>query len=328
MKVFVTRVIASNGLQMMREAGLEIIEWREKRNLTQEELIRQCQVVDILVSAGPNKLDEHFFSSCRHLKLVALHAVGFDNVEVLAANSYNIPVANTPGVLSKATADTAFLLMQMVARKAQFHHHRILRGEWNFFDPMANLGIDLYGKTLGIFGLGNIGMEMARLCQQAFGMFVIYHNRSVNPEARELYGAQYVSFDELLTSADILSVHASLNDDNRGIFDQKAFAKMKENAIFINTARGGLHDEKALFQALEDRTIWGAGLDVTNPEPMSSNNPMLKLDNIAITPHIGTTTIQTREAMSRLIAENVILASKSLAIQNPIGECLRANGSI
>ncbi|WP_394341109.1 2-hydroxyacid dehydrogenase [Pararcticibacter amylolyticus] len=317
-KIFITRKITASGVKLMEDAGFSVTEWTEKRDLTQEELIGHCKNYDALVSAGPNKLDKHFLNECRHLKVIALHAVGFDNVDVAEATRLGILVGNTPGVLSKTTADTAFLLMLNVSRKAFYHHQRILNGEWGFFDPTVNLGIELDGKTLGIFGLGNIGTEMAKRCSRAFGMKVIYHNRSRNEEAEKELGAEYVSFDELLDRSDILSVHSSLNKENGAIFNRDVFAKMKSTAIFINTARGAMHDEEALIEALRNGIIWGAGLDVSNPEPMLPHNPLLTMENVAVTPHIGTSTEETRVEMVRLIAENIIAGLKGQSLPYPV----------
>ncbi len=313
-KVFVTRVITHSAVKRMRDAGLIVEEWKERRGLSQDELIEKCKDVDILVNVGAAKLDATFLNACKHLKLIALHAVGYDNVDIAAATAAGIPIGNTPGVVSRATASTAFMLMQMAARKALFHHRRIAAGEWKFFDPIANLGIDLYGKTLGVFGLGNIGEEMARLSKDAFGMKILYHNRNRTVEAEERLEAQYCSFDELLKRSDVISVHASLNDDNAGVFNYSTFSKMKPEAIFVNTARGGLHNEQELIRALQEGKLGAAALDVTNPEPMSPENVLLTMPNAIVLPHIGTSTIETREEMVRLIADNVLAAAQGEAI--------------
>jgi glyoxylate reductase len=312
--VFITRRIATAGLQLLQQAGITINEWLEKRELTPAELISHCKAHDALLSVGPNKLTADFLHACPHLKVIALHAVGFDNVAVDEATRLKIPVGNTPGVLSGATADTAFLLMLAVSRKAFYLHRTILNGKWPFFEPTENLGQELNGKTLGIVGLGKIGFEMAKKCQGAFNMKVIYHNRHPNPKAEAAFGATLVSFDELLQQSDVVSVHVNLSEETRNLFSKPAFAKMKPNAIFINTARGGIHNEADLLEALQEQTIWGAGLDVTNPEPMAPDNPLLKLPNVAVLPHIGSATRETRDQMAILAAENIIagLAGKPL----------------
>jgi len=306
MKVFITRIIPESGLQLLRKAGIEITQWEEKRELTDQELIDHCKKADALLTAGRSKIDGNFLKACSHLKVISLFATGFDNVDIDEANRQKIAIGHTPDVLSKATADIAFLLMQNVARKAFFHHKRIEKGSWNFFEPTANLGIDLQGKTLGILGLGKIGFEMAKSSKGAFEMDIIYHNRSTNEEAETRLGARKVSFAELLEQSDVISVHANLTDETRGLFNKETFAKMKPNAIFINTARGPIHNEKDLLEALQKEVIWGAGLDVTNPEPMDRDNILLHMPNVAVLPHIGSSTESTRNDMAILAAQNVI----------------------
>jgi glyoxylate reductase len=309
MKVFITRIISEAGLKLLRDAGIDIIEWRKKRPLSKEELIAACQGVDALLSVG-SKVDRDFLESCKHLKVIALHSVGYDHVDVPVATALGIPVGNTPGVLSAATADTAFLLMLATSRKAFYLHKSIAKGNWSFFEPTANLGIELRGKTLGVFGLGKIGLEMARCCKHAYGMKILYHNRSTNPDAEAELGASMVDFDELLAQSDVLSVHTALTPETEGVFNALVFAKMKPTAIFINTARGGIHHEADLIQALEAGTIWGAGLDVTNPEPMKTDNPLLEMPNVCVLPHIGSATVETRNAMAVLAAKNIIAGLK------------------
>lgn len=326
MKIFITRIIPQKGLNLLKDAGHTITQYEEKRPLTQEELIEACSRHDALLSVGPNKLDETFFSRCTHLKAISLLSVGYDNVDIAAANKYKKAVGNTPGVLSGATADTAFLLMLAVSRKAFYLSNKISKGEWGFFEPTAGLGIELNNKTLGVFGLGRIGMELARKCIGAYNMNVIYHNRNHNEEAEKELGARYVSFEELLRESDVLSVHANLSPETKGIFNEEAFKQMKSSSIFINTARGGLHNEEDLMQAVKNNTIWGAGLDVTNPEPMAPNNPLLSMQNVCILPHIGSATVETRDAMSGIAAQNILAALEGKEMPYPINpEVYEAN---
>lgn len=309
-KVLVTRLISENALALIRNAGCEVTVYSDHKNLSQDELIDLCSSHSALLSVGPNKIDEKFLAACTHLKGIALMSVGFDKVDVDAAIKYKMPISNTPDVLSEATADIAFLLMLSVARKAFYMHKTILRGEWDFFDPMQNLGQELYGKTLGVFGLGRIGLELAKKAKAAYGMKIIYHNRSKNEQAEKELNASYLGFDELLVQSDVLSVHVNLSEETKGLFDKNAFSKMKTNAIFINTARGAIHNEEDLLSALQNKTIWGAGLDVTNPEPMAKDNPLLSMENVCILPHIGSATEETREKMAMMAAENIIAALK------------------
>lgn len=318
MKVFITRVIPDAGLQLLHKAGITVTQWTEKRDLTPTELIEACQQHDALLSSGANSIDANFLNACKHLKVIALMSVGYDNVDVKEATRLNIPIGNTPGVLSGATADTAFLLMLAASRKAFYVHKKIQKGEWKFFDPTADLGIELNGKTLGIFGLGKIGFEMARKCVGAYDMKVIYHNRGTNEEAESKLNAVRVSFNELLEQSDVLSVHTALTPETKGVFNTAAFSKMKPSSIFINTARGGIHNEKDLKAALEAGSIWGAGLDVTNPEPMAKDDPLLDMPNVAILPHIGSATVETRDKMAILAARNIIAGLGGVKLPNTV----------
>ena len=309
MNVFITREIPNEIKQPLIDEGHNVEEWTEKRVMTDAELIDHCKHADALLCIS-QKLDDHFFEECSQLIVVATNSVGFDHIDVAKATELKIPIGNTPDVLSKATSDIAFLLMQNVARKAIFWHKEIVQGNWNFLDPFKDLGFDLKGKTLGIFGLGRIGLDLAKSAKGAFDMPIIYHNRSRNKEAEKELGARYVSFEELLQQSDVISVHANLNEENQGIFNKSSFERMKPTAIFINTARGGLHNETDLIAALEAGTIGGAGLDVTNPEPMDKNNPLLEMQNAVVLPHIGSATIETRTAMANLSVQNILAGLK------------------
>ncbi|MDQ0969591.1 glyoxylate reductase [Flavobacterium sp. W4I14] len=310
MKVFISGNIASVGIKELEENNISITQWKENRQITAEELIEACQGQDGLISVGPNKINAQFLKACSHLKVIALHSVGYDQVDVAAAKKLNIPIGNTPGVLSGATADTAFLLMLAVSRKAFFSHKKIIKGEWKNYEPSPELGIEVNGKTLGVFGLGKIGLEMAKKCKAAYQMEVIYHNRSRNKEAEKEIGAKYVSFEELLAQSDVLSVHTALTPETKDKFTLDVFKQMKPNSIFINTARGGIHNEKDLIKALEEKMILGAGLDVTNPEPMDKDNPLLSMESVAVLPHIGSATEETRAAMAQIIVKNVLAGLK------------------
>jgi glyoxylate reductase len=318
MKVFVTRVIPEIGVKLLKSEGHSVTQYTNKTELTREELFAACKEHDALLSAGHNKLDEHFFTECNNLRAISLLSAGYDNVDVPAATKLKIVVGHTPGVLSNATSDVAFLLMLAVSRNAFYLHHNIEKGAWGFYEPTANLGIELYGKTLGIFGMGRIGFEVARKCAAVYQMPVIYHNRSRNELAEKELGATHVSFDELLQQSDVVSVHSVLSEETKGLFNKDVFAKMKPSSIFINTARGTIHNEQDLLDALQRGVIWGAGLDVTNPEPMASDSPLLSMPNVCVLPHIGSATFETRNAMATIAAQNIIAALKGQKMPHPI----------
>nr|WP_315033772.1 D-glycerate dehydrogenase [uncultured Chryseobacterium sp.] len=310
MKVFVNKRIPEIGIKILKEEGLEII-FPKNETLSHEEWLGYCKSTDTILNVGGDfKYDKEFFEACPNVKAIALYSVGFDHVDTQEATRKDIPIGNTPDVLSKATSDVAFLLMQSVARRASYNFQKVKEGDWNRFDPLHALGQELYGKTLGVFGLGRIGFEMAKKSQKAFDMNIIYHNRHRNEDAEKELGATYVSFDDLITNSDVLSVHASFTPEQKNLFNHSVFEKMKSNAIFINTARGGFQNEKDLYEALVSQQIWGAGLDVTNPEPMSEDNSLLELSTVCVLPHIGSATIEARNGMARLAAENIVAFSK------------------
>lgn len=309
MKVFINKRIPEIGIKMLEEAGLQVT-IPENQNLSAEEWLKYCQDADAILNVGQNKYDKDFFEQCPNVKAIALFSVGFDAVNIEEANQRNIPVGNTPDVLSRATSDIAFLLMQSVSRRASYYFQKVKDDDWGNFDPLHALGQELYGKTLGIFGLGRIGFEMAKKCKKAFDMNILYHNRNHNEEAERELGAKYVSFEELVSQSDMLSIHASFTEEHAGLFNESVFEKMKPNAIFVNTARGGFHNQVDLYNALVQKKIWGAGLDVTNPEPILHDDPILGLSNVCVLPHIGSATVEARNGMAKFAAENLIAFSK------------------
>src|SRR6218665_1990379 len=225
MNIFINKNIPEAGLLLLKEKGLNLTINPTENILSRKEFIAICQKNDVLLNVGTNNLDEDFFQQCPNLKGIALFSVGFDSVHIPSANSRKIPVGNTPDVLSRATSDIAFLLMQSVARKSFFNHKRILNDEWGTFNALANLGQELYGKTLGVFGLGRIGFEMAKKCKYAFDMNIIYHNRSRNEQVEKDLNATYVSFDELIEKSDVISVHANYTSEQKDLFNQSVFEK-------------------------------------------------------------------------------------------------------
>lgn len=318
-KVFVSWDIPEIGIKMMEDTGLFIEVWKGNRPLAQEELIAKLRDFDACLSLSIDRLDQTFFQRCAHLDVVSQFSVGYDNIDLSAASQAGIPLGNAPGAMTEATADIAFGLMIAASRKFFFMHQQIINGAWKVNPPQAFLGQELRGKTIGIFGMGKIGTEMARLCHQAYGMEVIYHNR--HPiDQRLSFEAKYVSFDDLLAKSDVISVHAALSPSTKGIFNVDNFNKMKSTSIFINTSRGGLVIEDDLVSALKEKKIWGAGLDVTNPEPMRADHPLLTMENVCVLPHIGSATVEARAEMSRLAALNIIEFYKTGKVLHPISQ--------
>jgi glyoxylate reductase len=305
-KIFISRDIPSIGIDLLKKEGFHVSIWPQDLPIPTDELIKEVKNVNALITITTDPIDADFLNQCKHLDIISQFGAGYDNINIAEATKLGIPIGNAPGAMSDATADIAFGLMIAVSRKFFYMHKKIGKGEWSHFRPKANLGFELKNKTLGIFGMGRIGIEMAKRSKGAYNMNIIYHNRRPNKEAEELLQAKYVSFNELLQQSDVISAHCSLSAETKGVFNKNAFAKMKPTSIFINTARGPVHNEEDLLDALNNGTIWGAGLDVTNPEPMRKDNLLLGMENVAILPHIGSATVEARNEMSRLAAMNII----------------------
>lgn len=318
MRVLVSMNFPEVGIEMLRREGLSLTVWPHDTPMTKDQLLQACREHDILWSSSVYAIDAPFLEANRHLKLISQFAAGYNNIDVERARALGIQVANTPDAMADATADIAFGLLLAVSRKMFFMHKKILRDDWGPFRPKAHLGMELKNKTVGVLGMGRIGSEFARRCAGAYAMKVLYHNRNRNMLAEKEIPATYVSLSDLLKESDILSVHCALTEETRGLMDRSAFSKMKPTAIFINTARGGIHQETDLIEALENKVIWGAGLDVTNPEPMKSDNPLLVMENVAVTPHIGSATVEARTEMSRLAAYNIIQYVRGETVSNLI----------
>jgi glyoxylate reductase len=315
-KVFITRDIPAIGIELLKNEGFSVSVWPYDWPMKPNELIEEGKKANAIITLSTDIISPDFLTECKHLAIISQFAAGYDNIDITEATRLGIPIGYAPGAMSDATADIAFGLMIAVSRKMFYHHKTIARGEWEYFRPKANLGIELKNKTLGILGLGRIGTQMALRCKGAYNMKVIYHNRKPNTEAENLLGASFVSFEELLQQSDVVSVHCSIGNETKGLFNKSTFAKMKPSSIFINAARGGIHNEEDLLEALHKETIWGAGLDVTNPEPMSADNPLLSMPNVAVLPHIGSATVEARNEMSRLTAVNIIEFYKHNNIPN------------
>lgn len=315
-KIFITRDIPAVGIDLLRKEDFDVSVWPEDRPIPSNELIKETKNANALITITTDPIDKNVLEQCRHLEIISQFGAGYDNIDIAEATRLGIPVGNAPGAMSDATADIAFGLMIVVSRKFFYMHKRIGKGQWSHFRPKAHLGFELKNKTLGIFGLGRIGIEVAKRSKGAYNMNIIYHNRRPNKEAEKLLDAKYVSFDELLKQSDIISVHSTLSNETRGVFNKEAFDKMKPTSVFINTSRGPVHNEVDLIEALNSGVIWGAGLDVTNPEPMQKDNPLLEMENVAILPHIGSATVEARNEMSRLAAVNIVEFYKNNRIPN------------
>lgn len=314
MKVFVTRQIPSVGLDRIRSAcDCEV--WSDQLPPSREELLDRSTGCDGLLTLLSDRIDAEFFDHVGpQLKVVSNFAVGYNNIDVAQANQRGIAVGNTPGVLTDATADIAVALLLAAARRIREGIENVCQQQWQTWEPMGFIGQDLVGKTIGIVGMGRIGQAVARRLHFGWGMKVLYTARHDKPEIDQELSARRVEMDALLAESDFVSIHTDMNPQTAQLFDDAAFAKMKSTSVLINTARGGIVDQTALQRALESGTIFAAGLDVTDPEPLPAESPLRGLSNCVIVPHIGSGTTASRDAMATIAADNLLagLAGKPL----------------
>jgi glyoxylate reductase len=304
-RVFVSRILPEAGLAKIKQhTDAEI--WPEQLPPPYDLLRQKAAECDGLVTLLTDKIDAALLGATPRLKVVSNFAVGFNNIDVPAATRQGIAVGNTPGVLTDATADMAFALLITAARRVVEGDRDARAGKWKTWEPVGYLGQDLAGRTLGIVGMGRIGYAMARRCRLGWDMNVIYHDMRPSPPAETDLQAKRVDFPTLLRDSDFISVHTDLNAQTKGMFNAAAFAQMKRTAVFINSARGPLVDQAALAEALKRGTIFAAGLDVTDPEPPLPGDPLLKLPNVVVAPHIASATVGTRNAMADICANNLI----------------------
>jgi glyoxylate reductase len=313
-KVFVTRRIPEKGLEIVNDF-CDVDLWQSELPPTRDELLQHVRGVDGLLCLLTDKIDGEMMDEAGpQLKVISNFAVGFDNIDVPAATARKIPIGNTPDVLTDATADFAFALLMAVARRVNEAECYVHEGKWKTWGPMTLLGVDIQGATLGLVGLGRIGKAVARRAL-GFDMRVIYYDpgeKKTDPALK----AKRVDFETLLEESDFISLHTPLTPDTRHLIDAEALSKMKPDAVVINTARGPIVDPDALYEALKERRIFGAGLDVTDPEPLPLDSPLLTLDNVIIAPHIASASRSSREKMSWMAAQNLIAGLKGDRLPN------------
>lgn len=268
------------------------------------ETVKEKPVTGIYVFGHPH-LDGKMIDRFPSLKVISNYGVGVDHISVQDATARNIPVGNTPNVLNGATADMAFSLVLAVGRRLAEGDRHARGPDFTVYDSHYMLGTEVHGTTIGIIGLGRIGQQIARRAH-GFDMRVIYHNRRRNESAEQTLGVHYVEFDEILAQSDYLVLSTPLTDQTTGLIGRNELERMKSTAALINVSRGPVVDTNALTKALSDRQIYAAGLDVTDPEPLPRDHPLLSLDNVTITPHLGSATVQTRSEMARVSVENLL----------------------
>lgn len=316
LKIFVTRLIPKAGLDLLYGFA-ELRIWQEEVPPPREVLLEEAGEVDGLLSLLTDTIDAELMDAAPRLKVVSNYAIGYDNVDVEAATEHGIMVCHTPGVLTDTTADFAFALLACVARRLVEASEYVREGRWKTWGPMLCLGYDLHGATLGLVGLGRIGSGVAKRAT-GFDMRILYHDVSRQPSREEELGLTYVDLETLLRESDFVSLHTPLTPETHHMMGREQFTMMKSTAILINTSRGQVVDQKALYEALVSGGIAGAGLDVTDPEPILRDDPLLTLDNCVVVPHIASASVATRTMMATMAAENLIAALQGRMPRNPV----------
>ena len=313
-KVLVTREVPASGLRVLESFDVTVL---HERPPERDELLDAVRDASGILSTATEKVDGEVMDAAgESLKVVANMAVGYDNVDVEEAAERGVLVTNTPGVLDETTADVAFMLLLAAARRLGEGERLLRAGRWEWWGPKQLLGQDVWGKKLGIIGFGRIGQSVARRAK-GFGMEILYHNRSRNPEVEKELDARYLELDELLETADFISIHTPLTGETRHLIGAEEFEKMKPEAILVNTSRGPVVDEAALADALENRRIFAAGLDVYEAEP-DVHPKLLGLENVVLAPHIGSASVQTRDRMAVLAAENIVAVLSGEEPKTPV----------
>ena len=304
-RVLVTRNIFPEDIDRIKDIA-EVDLWSEELPPSREILLEKSKGISGILCLITDDIDKELMDNAgTKLKVISQIAVGYNNIDIAEATRRGIPVGYTPDVLTHTTADFAFALLMATARLIVPGYNAVKDGLWKTWHPLHFLGQDVYGSTLGIVGMGRIGFEMARR-SIGFNMNVIYYDTNRRKDLEDEVRMKYVSFDELLEISDFVSIHVDLNPITKNMFNEDQFNKMKESSVIINAARGPIIDNMALYRALKDNKIYGAGLDVTDPEPIPSNHPLLTLDNCLIVPHIASASVATRKAMSKLATTNLI----------------------
>ncbi|XP_051154523.1 glyoxylate reductase/hydroxypyruvate reductase isoform X2 [Leptopilina boulardi] len=316
-KILVTRPdIPAIGFELLgKECDLIVAD--HANEISQSELLSKIRDVDGLYCLLSDKIDEQVLKAAGpNLKVVATMSVGVDHLDLKAMKERNILVGYTPGILTPATAELTVALLLTTSRNLIHGHRAIFQNEWKAWGPTWMLGPGLLNSTVGIVGLGRIGAEIAEILKGFKVSKILYTSRREKPEAAKFDG-KLVNFDTLLKESDFVIVTIALTPDTKEMFNKEAFDKMKKTAVFINVSRGQVVHQPSLIEALKNKQIWGAGLDVTTPEPIGSDHELLKLDNCVVIPHLGSATFETRNNMATMTANNILAALRGKPEEMP-----------
>jgi glyoxylate reductase len=304
-RVYVTRELPERGLKIIKK-HFDTEVWTDYGPPPKKVIIEKARNVDALASLLSDKIDSELFNAAPKLKIVAQMAVGFDNIDVQEATKRGIYVTNTPEVLTDTTADFAWALLMAVARRVVEADKYVRTGQWKVsWHPSMMLGRDIYNATIGIVGAGRIGYAVAKRAK-GFDMKILFYDVVPRPEMEKDLGAKRVELDTLLKESDFVSIHVPLMKETHHLVNAERLKLMKKTAYLINNSRGPVVDEKALYEALKEGKIAGAGLDVFEQEPTPVDNPLLKLDSVVVAPHISSASYETRSKMAEMVAENLV----------------------
>lgn len=315
-KIAVTRHIGESALMRLHEK-CDVALWPEEVPPPYEKLIEMVSGCEGLLCLLTDRIDKPLLEGSNTLRVVSTMSVGYEHIDLETCQARGIRVGHTPGVLTDATADFALALILSVARKIPEAAAFARDGRWKTWGPRLLLGMDLNQTTLGIIGMGRIGQAVAKRAA-AFEMSLVYHDRERRPEVERTYGARFLTLDELLHVSDIVTLHVALNNQTRHLIAQPQFEMMKPEAILINTARGPVVNMMDLLTALREKKIAGAGLDVTDPEPLPSEHPLYELPNCVITPHIASAGDATRTKMAQMAVENLLAGLEGIPMPHPV----------
>jgi glyoxylate reductase len=302
----VTRRLPGDALDLLG-AETELRLWEEELPPPHDELQKLASGCHGLLTLLTDRVDVDLLDNIPSLVVVSNMATGFDNIDIAAASDRNVLVTRTPGVLSETVADFTFGLLLAAARRIPEGDRYVRAGRWKTWGPSILLGRDVFGATLGIVGMGGVGTEVAKRAR-GFAMRVVYHSRTRKPTLERRYRMDFLRLDDLLQESDFVTLHTPLTPETRGLIGSRELGLMKETAILVNTGRGPLVDQTALYAALKSGHIGGAALDVTDPEPIGSDDPLLALEKLVIAPHIGSASVATRSGMAMMAAKNLLTA--------------------
>jgi len=317
-KVFITRDILEDGPDYLHKNNLEVTIFTGKLPPTFAQLVEGANKADALIPMVTDKIDKKLIDALPELKVISSNSVGFNNIDIAYAKEKGIIVTNTPDVLTQATAELTLGLIFDVARNLSTSRQWVKNGQWKTWDPKGHLGMELKGKTLGIIGAGRIGQCVAKMLQRALDMDIYYCGPSQKESFEKATNATYTDLPNLLKSSDVVSIHCPLNSQTHHLINKSNLKLMKPHGLIFNTSRGEIINTEDLLFAVNNNLIAGAGLDVTDPEPLPSSHPILNAESITITPHIGSATKEARAQMSLLAAKNIVEVLNNRPPLNPV----------